>query len=66
MRYDGEKGLNELSNHEVLPGLIDCHTCPPTVSSHHLVDRYAYPVGWENFLMPFEGTLSSEDAPDER
>lgn len=62
-RYHGEK-IIEGRHHAVFPGLIDCHThCHQQfLRTAWWIDTPALDVGWQNFLMPFEGTLTVDDA----
>jgi 5-methylthioadenosine/S-adenosylhomocysteine deaminase len=62
-RYKGDK-LIDGRHHAVIPGLIDCHAHvhQQFLRTAWWIDTPALPVGWHNFLMPFEGTLSPEDA----
>lgn len=48
----------------VLPGLIDCHmhAHQEFLRTAWWIDTPPLDVGWQNYLMPFEGTLSKEDA----
>jgi len=62
-RYKGEKELDG-AHHALIPGLMDCHAHAHQqfLRTAWWIDTPALPVGWQNFLMPFEGTLTSEDA----
>jgi len=62
-RYRADKVI-EGRQHAVLPGLIDCHTHAHQqfLRTMWRIDTPALPLGWQNFLMPFEGTLSAADA----
>jgi len=62
-RYRGEKTIDG-SHHALMPGLIDCHAHvhQQFLRTAWWIDTPALPVGWQNYLMPFEGTLTREDA----
>lgn len=62
-RYKGDKTI-DATHHAVIPGLIDCHAHvhQQFLRTAWWIDTPALPVGWQNFLMPFEGTLTPEDA----
>jgi len=62
-RYRGDKTIDG-SHHALIPGLIDCHAHvhQQFLRTAWWIDTPALPVGWQNFLMPFEGTLTAEDA----
>lgn len=62
-RYRGDKTIDG-THHALMPGLIDCHAHvhQQFLRTAWWIDTPALPVGWQNFLMPFEGTLTREDA----
>jgi 5-methylthioadenosine/S-adenosylhomocysteine deaminase len=62
-RYKGDKTIDG-THHALIPGLIDCHAHvhQQFLRTAWWIDTPALPVGWQNFLMPFEGTLTAEDA----
>jgi len=59
----GEKVI-DAKKKAVLPGLIDCHmhAHQEFLRTAWWIDTPPLDVGWQNYLMPFEGTLSKEDA----
>ena len=59
----GEKVI-DAKKKAVLPGLIDCHmhAHQEFLRTAWWIDTPPLDVGWQNYLMPFEGTLSEKDA----
>ena len=62
-RYKSDKIIDG-THHALIPGLIDCHAHvhQQFLRTAWWIDTPALHVGWQNFLMPFEGTLTAEDA----
>ena len=62
-RYKSDKIIDG-THHALIPGLIDCHAHvhQQFLRTAWWIDTPALHVGWQNFLMPFEGTLTTEDA----